>query len=86
MRHHLQFASERRIILQAHGKTRKVIITCMVRHSQFYLGGGGSKIDVHVSTKKHCNSGNYVFLLKEIMALATCCTHSNIEQLVQAVP
>ena len=48
--------------------------------------GGGSKIDVHVSTKKHCNSGNYVFLLQEIMALATCCTHSNIEQLVQAVP
>ena len=25
------------------------------------------------------------FLLQEIMALATCCTHSNIEQLVQAV-
>ena len=32
MRHHLQFASEGRIILQAHDKARVLIITCMVRH------------------------------------------------------
>ena len=38
MRHHLQFASEGRIILQAHGKIRELITACIVRHSQFYPG------------------------------------------------
>ena len=64
MRHHLQFASEGRIILQAHGKTRELIAACMVRHSQFYPG--------LFPQEKHCSSGNYVqciFLLQEIMVL-----------------